>query len=114
MRLPRDVSGGTGWDCRDACDLDRSIRHGIPMGTPKAAAPLETSFVTREAGARKTPHPDPLPRRDLCVTRGWLPERPLTEFGRGRPILPLPQGEGEERSRRRGRGLLCKGPSRRD
>ena len=28
---------------------------------------------------------------DLCVTQGWVPGRPLTEFGRGRPILPLPQ-----------------------
>ena len=25
-----------------------------------------------------------------CITRSWVPGRPLTEFGRGRPILPLP------------------------
>ena len=35
------------------------------------------------------------PRRDLCVTRGWVPGRPLTGFGRRRPNLPLPQERGK-------------------
>ena len=25
-----------------------------------------------------------------CITRGWVPGGPLTDFGRGRPNLPLP------------------------
>ena len=36
------------------------------------------------------PHPSPLPQGDLCVTRAWLPGRPLTDFRRGRRNLPLP------------------------
>ncbi len=62
--------------------------------------------VTRGVGARKTPHRFPPgtaepriesgagsaspPGGDLCVTRGWVPGRPLTGFGRRRPNLPLP------------------------
>ena len=34
-------------------------------------------------------------RRGLCVTRAWLPGRPLTGFGRRRPNLPLPQERGK-------------------
>ena len=30
------------------------------------------------------------PGGDLCVTRNWVPGRPLTDFGRRRPNLPLP------------------------
>ena len=30
------------------------------------------------ASAGSHPHPNLLPQRDLCVTRGWLPGRPLT------------------------------------
>ena len=40
-------------------------------------------------GARKT-LTRPSPRGDLCVTRAWLPGRPLTDFRRGRRNLPLP------------------------
>ena len=44
---------------------------------------------TSGVGARKTLTPTHS-QRDPCVTRGWVPGRPLTEFGRRRPSLPLP------------------------
>ena len=43
------------------------------------------------------PHLSPFPQGDLCVTRGWLPGRPLTFFWRSRQNSPLPS----ERVKRR-------------
>ena len=43
--------------------------------------------LTPEWSPRQTP---PSPGGDPCVTRNWVPGRPLTDFGRRRPNLPLP------------------------
>ena len=36
------------------------------------------------------PRPVFSPRKYVCTTQDWLPGRPLTDFGRRRPNLPLP------------------------
>ncbi len=69
-----------------------------PVGNA-APTPKRKQRGRRDGGGEEEPSPHSggytggclSPWRDLCVTRPWLPGGPLTDFGRRRPNLPLPQ-----------------------
>ena len=72
---------------RESCEKEQRRREE----TEAACVRLSCWRVGAGGGGGCHPHPSLLPRMDSCVTRGWLPGRLLTDFGRRRPNLPLPR-----------------------
>ena len=124
----RAIASGLGRDVRRSTltpGLDPGFRRprrksvrGLPLETPAASTSAVPTYQPANRslnpspgrplrnpgdGCPEDPHPNPLPERDLCVLRAWLRGRPLTDFGRRRPNLPLPSA----RVKSGGRGGRC-------
>ena len=105
LPLPQErvKRGGRGGRCSTSAGLLDRGSHPHPSPLPQGGLCVTLERVPR------SPSPQPSPREDLCVTRAWLPGRPLTEFGRGRPILPLPQERVKSRAAFEVGAGSCKG-----
>ena len=60
----------------------------VRTGSPRVGC--TRALVVWDVAWPEDAHPSPFQEETCGQSRGWLPGRPLTEFGRRRPSLPLP------------------------